>query len=155
MSLGEVVGQYLHTTGLQQQEAAMAWLSEWEKEAGKPPASNTVTSRMSELLADKPKGVRFFFNHDERRIVLLLQILDVPEAEREGVRRLASEALDNGGRRPTRMIIDASAWSDERDDCDRRSRKQQARDQRQLGQVETGNGLRYLGAVANERDIEL
>lgn len=118
MTLGEILRNHLSSSGQQQQEAAMAWLAAWEKETTTVPKPTTVTSRLNELLADKAKGVRFFFETEDRRGELLFDVLEVPPSERAELRGQAEEFLANGGRPAPRLVVDVSGWTDDRASCD-------------------------------------
>lgn len=109
MTLGESIQSLIEQQAKTQDALAMEWLELWNRDASRALAHTTVPSRLSELLADKDKGVRFFFK-SERRAALLRQVLhagpqDWAAITDQAQRVLAGEAPD------VRVVVDITAWS--------------------------------------------
>ena len=116
MTLGTAIREHLDGRGLSQRETAMEWLVQWQKRGGDALSTETVTSRLSDLLADRGKGLAFFFK-DPARSRLLGEVLDYDGWER--LEAQASEILANGGRLPPRLLVHLSSWGGGRDETDR------------------------------------
>lgn len=108
MTLGIRLKQYLGERD--QKSVAMGWIGRMtERPEEKALSSNTVPSRLSQLFADDPEGVRTFFK-SPWRATWLFDELGVPDAERDGLRALAESTLA-GGPAP-RLVIDLSDQGD-------------------------------------------
>lgn len=110
MTLGERLRKYL-PDGVEQKVIAMNWIERVEKAGMKPLSASTAPSRLSELLADEPQGVRAFFR-DPRRANALFDELGVPEAERAELRGLAEPTL--AGAPQPRLVVDVSDLGNDR-----------------------------------------
>lgn len=110
MTLGERLRKYL-PDGVEQKVIAMNWIERMEKAGMKPLSSSTAPSRLSELLADDPQGVRAFFR-DPRRANVLFDELAVPEADRAELRGLAEPVL--AGAPQPRLVADVSDLGSDR-----------------------------------------
>lgn len=104
MTLGERLRKYL-PDGVEQKVVAMNWIERIEKAGMRGLSSATVPSRLCELLADDPQGVRTFFR-DPRRANALFDELNVPEDARAELRALAEPIL--AGAPQPRLVVDVS-----------------------------------------------
>lgn len=109
MSLGNRLRAYL-TDGIEQKVIAMGWIERMKEAGEKPLSPATVTSRLSELLADDPQGVRTFFR-DPKRSAALFEVLGVPDGDQEELRRLAEPVLE--GSVVPRLVVDVSDLPDD------------------------------------------
>lgn len=105
-TLGETLRQYISE---QDKQVALArrWLELWaarfpKKRSWSP---DTIESHLSRTLKNDPQGIRFFFE-DLARADLLLEVLGVPEAERDRVRAIAANVQRPG----PRLVVDISSW---------------------------------------------
>jgi hypothetical protein len=92
-----------------QNTIAMEWLRRWEESGGKKLSPATVESRMSDLLAERDRGVRFFFS-EPSRTAILVDALGLEPSVREELTRRAEEILERGGRRAPRTVLDLSTF---------------------------------------------
>lgn len=115
MSLGTTLTSYRDAKGGNKQVAPLLH-ERWPHLDARPEIS-TISSRLSELVAEKPRGVKFFFD-DLAVAGLLLDTLEVPAAERD---RLLDEAKGVADGKPSaKLIIEVSALSTrDRDTTDR------------------------------------
>lgn len=90
-----------------QNALAMEWLTRWQKQGGKALSDATVESRLSELLREKPDGVRFFYN-DPAREALLAEVLGLPADVRAAARERAEAVLAQGAPQAPRLVMDLS-----------------------------------------------
>lgn len=104
MTLGERLRSYL-PDGVEQKVVAMNWIARIEKAGMKGLKPTTAPSRLSELFADDPQGVRSFFR-DPHRANALFDELAVPEAERVELRALAEPILADSPQ--PRLVVDVS-----------------------------------------------
>lgn len=108
-TLGVCVGNLLRENGKRQDELAMEWLEAWKKEGGKEYSTATVPSRVSDLLADRARGLRFFFE-DPKRAGTLLDLLDAPPQGRDELLALAEAQLSAvPADRPPRLVLDITS----------------------------------------------
>lgn len=107
MTLGEQLRQYLDKIGMKQQALGAQFSEEWQRRHDRKEqwSTDTLTSRISECLKDKTSGLRFFFK-DRAKAVLLLELLAVPEDEREALLKLGEQALLGSGEPPPRLVVD-------------------------------------------------
>ncbi|MDP2311625.1 MAG: hypothetical protein Q8P41_01870 [Pseudomonadota bacterium] len=119
MTAGAMLKAVITEKGLEQKSVAMGWLDRWRRAGGAEMSAESVPSRLSEALADKPKGLRFFFA-DPQCATYLFDEMDVPEAAREEIAEAARTALTERAlpKVSARLVIDASTLSEGRDEAD-------------------------------------
>jgi hypothetical protein len=105
-TIGDLLRGHLDKNG-QQKQVAIAWWEQWRARAQDDISRETVISRLSGVLNDKSEGIRFFFN-DPGRANLLLEILEVPPAERNALIDIGRAATEDNGVRPARLVVDIS-----------------------------------------------
>jgi hypothetical protein len=115
MSFGTTLTSYRDAKGGNKQVAPILH-ERWPHPEDRPEIS-TIGSRLSELVAEKARGVKFFFD-DLAIAALLLDVLDVKDGDRDALRDEAA-ALAAGTPSP-KLIVEASALgADDRDTADR------------------------------------
>lgn len=102
MSMRELLNEFITDA---QAKIAANWCDQCEKMLNGEVSVQTASSRLSECLNDKVKGVKFFFN-DPQHTQILLDILNVPEEKRESIRRTARQIIESGGYSKPRIVID-------------------------------------------------
>ncbi len=113
MTLGERLQGYLKESEKLQKAVSLEWLDKWTQRTGEQLSHETVPSRLSGLLHDRDEGIRFFFR-DRTRATMLMDILQVPNGDREELMRLGDEAVEHGQSPLPRLIIDITHWGSER-----------------------------------------
>lgn len=102
MSIGALLNEFVTDA---QAKIAANWCDQCAKILNKEISFQTASSRFSECLNDKVKGVKFFFN-DSQHAQILFEILNVPEEKREPIRRTARQIIESGGQSKPRIVID-------------------------------------------------
>ncbi len=115
MSLGTTIIHYRDAAGGNKQVAPL--LHERWPHAAARPSITTLNSRLSDLVGERSRGVKFFFD-DIAIASLLFEVLAVPHAERDELRAVASDLA--AGDPPARLIVEVSALPvDDREGVDR------------------------------------
>ena len=112
MTLGERLNTYLAATGQPQKAIAAEWLERYQKRNSKESWKlESVISSLNRCLKEQRAGVKFFFGHDAQRADLLLDVLTIPQAEHDELRRLARACMEKEGDVTCRLVIDATTWN--------------------------------------------
>jgi hypothetical protein len=117
-TVGARLRRFLEGGNRSQKEVALAWHEQWSKRTQHDLISvETAISRLSGILNDKSEGIRFFFN-DPARAILLFEILQISSSEHTALSEQGRAAMENGGIRPARLVVDLSTLGSDLDPID-------------------------------------
>lgn len=157
-TVGDILRRYLDEGKRPQKQVALAWWEQWVARAQDDISPETAISRLSGVLNGKSEGIRFFFN-EPARAILLLEILEVPSAERSALIEHGRAAMENNGARPARLVVDLSTLGSDRDSIDRAflfvEREVMAQPIRPVAMVLTQDQYRYLPRTFDDFGTEL
>ena len=98
---------------------AMSWLERWTQQGGRAYEPDTVISRLSELLADKEKGLKFFYGNGDARWEILHELFHVADGDSAAWAGQARSQLAGPSSAPVRTVVDISAARNDRETSER------------------------------------
>jgi len=99
--LGQIIRDRIdELNGVQKKDLAATWFETYLKRGGEGGKVETAISRLSDLMSNNMRGVRFFFAQDSLRTEVLFEVLGLSEAVRSEVQACADALRGTNGGAP-------------------------------------------------------